>query len=363
MSSLVIRCPKIAAWRGAHSPPRHTHKKLFLAPGHVKASTFAAATAAATVPLGDAGDRHEATHLSALWHMARPINLLPSYLLVLLGAWAAGGRSLLALGHFTVWLMGAVSAAIAMASCVLNDYFDFAAGVDSLNAPTKPLPSGAVPSELALLAGSAAYVTVLLTACFLPDPRMRTVIASSAAVTLLYTPVLKRISFLKNAAVAATIAAAPLAGALAAGAVGRQLHIVAVPCAFLFLAVCYREILMDINDVEGDAANGVKTLPVLLGRHGALGMGVSLLIGCLALVIATAAHGTGLAWVYGGGPAAWEACVRGLGAAVGCAAVARPMVAAVHLWRSGFPSSGVSMAIDETLKTVGLGMILLTAMA
>lgn len=48
---------------------------------------------------------------------------------------------------------------------------------------------------------------------------LRMVIALSAAATLLYTPVLKRLTGVKNATVAAVITASPLAGALAAKAV------------------------------------------------------------------------------------------------------------------------------------------------
>lgn len=43
--------------------------------------------------------------------------------------------------------------------------------------------------------------------------------AFSAAVTLLYTPLFKKLTAIKNATVATVIALAPLAGALAAGAV------------------------------------------------------------------------------------------------------------------------------------------------
>jgi len=294
--------------------------------------------------------------------MARPINLIPSYLLVLLGAWAAGGRSLFALAHVSVWVIAGISSSIALASCVVNDYFDFTTGLDTLNAPNKPLPSGAVASELALAVGAAAYIAVLTIACLLPDPRLRFIIAASAAITLLYTPILKRISFLKNAAVAATIAAAPCAGALASGAVGGHLRVVAGPCAFLFLAVCYREILMDINDVEGDKASGVKTLPVLLGRGSAAGICIGLLVGCLLLVEGAAIQGSGLAWSWKGVPQ-WEAVVRGAGAAAGFSAVIRPIASMVRLWLSGFPSKTVSSAIDESLTTIGFGTILLALMA
>lgn len=50
-------------------------------------------------------------------------------------------------------------------------------------------------------------------------PALRIIIAASAAATLLYTPLLKRVTLVKNVAVAAVIALSPVSGALAAGAV------------------------------------------------------------------------------------------------------------------------------------------------
>jgi 4-hydroxybenzoate polyprenyltransferase len=51
--------------------------------------------------------------------------------------------------------------------------------------------------------------------------RLRSIVAFSAAATLLYTPLFKKLTAIKNATVATVIALAPLAGALAAGAVSR----------------------------------------------------------------------------------------------------------------------------------------------
>ena len=48
---------------------------------------------------------------------------------------------------------------------------------------------------------------------------LRAIIAASAAATLLYTPVLKRLTLIKNVAVASVIALTPLTGALALGQV------------------------------------------------------------------------------------------------------------------------------------------------
>jgi 4-hydroxybenzoate polyprenyltransferase len=288
--------------------------------------------------------------------MARPINFLPSYLLVLVGAWAARSAALLSA---KVFIMGLLSTAIAGASCLINDYFD--ADVDLVNAPAKPLPSGRTSPEHALFFAASSYILVLLAACLLPDAKMRLIVAASVAITLLYSPILKRISLVKNAAVAATIAAAPLTGALAAGAAGSHLHATLVPCGFLFMAVCYREILMDIQDVQGDAEAGFQTFPVLFGRDRALTIGLCLLTICLALIIFTAFHGHGLAWIWRTAPQ-WEPWVRTTFSVGGAAVILRPIAAAVHFWKRGFPENDVGVAIDDTLKTVGIGMILLAAM-
>ncbi len=122
---------------------------------------------------------------------------------------------------------------------------------------------------------------------------LRSIITASAAATLLYTPLLKRLCVVKNACVAAVIAASPVAGAVAAGAVsGIRLCTVSVLgvatvirlltmfsevqhgvalgnmvelAGFTFFGIMHREILMDMNDVDGDRAAGVLTLPVVFG--------------------------------------------------------------------------------------------------
>ena len=255
--------------------------------------------------------------------------------------------------------MGIVSSAIAAASCLINDYFD--SEVDSVNSPMKPLPSGRVSPEHALLLAGGSYIVILMAACFFPSMQLRLIIAASAATTLLYTPILKRISFVKNAAVAATIAGAPLAGALAVGASDGHLRAALAPCGLLFLAVCYREILMDIHDVQGDAAAGVITLPVLLGRKRALVFGLGLLGACTVLMVNTACFGNGMAWAWHDAPA-MEWWIRIMGAGAGCAALLQPMTTGVKLLKKGFPEDDLRDAIDDTLKTVGAGLILMAAM-
>lgn len=148
-------------------------------------------------------------------HVVSGSNILTK--LLVLVAQASTGRSLAVLTSYHVWLVSLLSGGVAVASVVVNDYFDYK--VDAQNAPTKPLPSGAVAPDVALLLSSIIYCAVLITACLMEPSGLRSIIAFSAAVTLLYTPVFKKLTAIKNATVATVIALAPLAGALAAGAV------------------------------------------------------------------------------------------------------------------------------------------------
>jgi hypothetical protein len=82
--------------------------------------------------------------VQAYLDMARLVNVLPSILLVLVGA-ACAAQSVAALAVPRVWAIALASAAISVSSVVVNDYFDFKAGVDVANAPEKPLPRSAAP--------------------------------------------------------------------------------------------------------------------------------------------------------------------------------------------------------------------------
>ena len=75
--------------------------------------------------------------------------------------------------------------------------------------------SGQVTPDGALLLASLIYIAVLCLACLLPSPALRGIVAASSAITVAYTPILKRVTALKNLAVAFIIAASPLSGALA----------------------------------------------------------------------------------------------------------------------------------------------------
>lgn len=294
--------------------------------------------------------------LQGYYQLMRGWNLLPSMALVLLGAWAGAGKTLLVLRHMTVWFMGLASGAVALASCAINDYFDYK--IDAVNDASKPIPSGRIAPDQALLAACLLYIALLALACAVPNAGVRLIIALSSALTVLYTPVFKKQTLVKNCVVATTIAAAPLAGALAAGAGGPGLHAVLGPSAFLWLGIMHREIMMDIQDRRGDGAAGVQTLPVVFGARGALATCLLLLAACAALAAHAALLGGGLAWAWASHPG-WEPAVRCCALCVLGWALSPNLASTLCVLRSRFGRAEVSRAVSVAMSSVGLGTLLL----
>ena len=69
------------------------------------------------------------------------------------------------------------------------------------------------------------------------------------------------------------------------------LRSVAGLCLVLFCGILHREILMDLNDVDGDRDNGVHTVPVVFGKPAALAIAACLAaapVAAAAYMLATA---------------------------------------------------------------------------
>jgi hypothetical protein len=149
----------------------------------------------------------------------------------------------------------------------------------------------------------------------------------------------------------------------------------------------FREILMDMNDLEGDRSSGVWTLPVLLGKPSALICALSFtLVGCAGALLRLLAAPGSLGEVFQGSGAvagssgfpllqqaltrlgvSWDpswgaAVVVGAPVAVLLMAVWKLGRLALGVWRSGFDEKVVGAAVDECLKPVGWGIILLAAL-
>jgi geranylgeranylglycerol-phosphate geranylgeranyltransferase len=205
--------------------------------------------------------------------LMRPGNAVAAGVLTFIGSFVAGGLGTPASALFavlaTVLATGGGNA--------INDYFD--RGIDAINQPDRPIPRGAVSPRaglwfsLALFAG-AVGLTLLL-------PMIAIVIAVVNFTALVaYTELFKGLPGVGNALVAYLTGSTFLYGG---AAVGGDLATVSVLFILAATATMAREIVKDVEDVEGDRKEGLNTLPIAVGERTALAVAVAF-VGVAVLV-------------------------------------------------------------------------------
>ncbi len=209
-----------------------------------------------------------------LIELTRPVNVIAASVLTFIGAFVAGGVIEEPVG------VGAAVAATGLAvgaGNAINDYFD--REIDRINQPDRAIPRGAVSPRGALvfsvvLFGGAVGLAVTL-------PATAIAIAGINLLALVaYTEVFKGLPGVGNALVAYLVGSTFLFGAAAVGAIE--------PAIVLFVlasvATLAREIIKDVEDIEGDREEGLNTLPIAIGERRALVVATVLLV---AAVIAS----------------------------------------------------------------------------
>lgn len=159
---------------------------------------------------------------------------------------------------------------LSAAALIFNDYFDYE--VDRINAPERPLPSGAVtPSEalwlgaMTTLAGLASALALGLAAFLVSIPIW--------LIGFLYNWRYKESGLPGNLMVSVSVAATFWFGALTVGAPW-------MPLVWIFSAIAFfldlgEEIAGDAMDSEGDKKRGSRSIAILKGRAFALRLAVA----------------------------------------------------------------------------------------
>jgi geranylgeranylglycerol-phosphate geranylgeranyltransferase len=201
--------------------------------------------------------------LGGFMRLIRPVNCIMMGFAVLVGAVLAAPQlsSINLLYILFGFLTGFTFCAAAM---VINDYYD--RKIDAINEPQRPIPSGIVkPNDALVFVGALSAVGFVFAGlvsalCFV-------VAAASLAITATYLTVGKRSGLPGNFLVSACVAIPFIYGSITAiGNVGLNVVLFA---SMAFLSNTGREITKGIVDVKGDSAEGVKTLAVRFGEKNA----------------------------------------------------------------------------------------------
>ncbi|MDO8726415.1 MAG: geranylgeranylglycerol-phosphate geranylgeranyltransferase [Candidatus Methanoperedens sp.] len=143
----------------------------------------------------------------------------------------------------------------------INDYFD--AGIDAVNRPDRPIPSGRLKKGSAYKLSILLFASGILTAYFIGTAPF--IIASFNSLLLyFYAFSLKRKVFVGNLSVSYLTGSTFLFGG---AAYGKGIEATYVLFFLSMLATLAREIVKAIEDIEGDKKDGAVTLPIRIGER------------------------------------------------------------------------------------------------
>ena len=186
--------------------------------------------------------------------ITRPVNFAISFLSLIVAGLICNNNQL----NLNI-IFAAVSAAfVGSAGNIINDYFDIE--IDKINRPNRILPS----NKLSLNEAQTEFVVLNIAAVILSffiNNYALLIVIFSITVIFSYSAYFKKIPLLGNIVVSFFTGLAFIYG----GAAVENISAAIIPAVFAFNTNLIRELIKDIEDIKGDAANNVFTYP---SKHG-----------------------------------------------------------------------------------------------
>ena len=185
------------------------------------------------------------------------------------------------LGTLLVFLM-------AGAGNVINDVFDYK--IDAVNKPDRPIPSGRISLKNARIYAGILYsvsaILSLIISYLIHNCLFFVIILCSAVIIYAYSRYFKALPLVGNIVVGGMIGFCFVVGGfiLLCNTKDREIFKVSVYIGLLAaVANVARELVKDMEDVEGDIIGGAKTFPVLYGKKASSMITVLLLAATVAV--------------------------------------------------------------------------------
>jgi 4-hydroxybenzoate polyprenyltransferase len=213
--------------------------------------------------------------------LLRTVNIMPTFLLNFLGGWLIIPSYKLFLNK-TFLLFSIITQLTMMNSMIINDLFDLK--VDLINNKDRPLVTQKVTVKEAMCLYTVLnVVTIYLTNTYFHKTNLSLCIYCANLIVFLYTPLLKKILFIKNITCASIVSSTifltykslvhnsnlnlslniqPLINIHSYNNNANLVHILS---KFLFISSLYIELLLDIKDMDGDKKSNIMTVPNYFG--------------------------------------------------------------------------------------------------
>ncbi len=194
--------------------------------------------------------------LKALLIIIRPVNaLITSAAIIIAGIISAHNA---ALSQAIVFAAAAGFLATG-AGNVINDYFDVE--IDKINRPDRVLPRNLLTPREALIYYTSLNISALLFA-YLTNAAALLITLIAEVMLFFYSYKLKSLPLIGNLTVSALTGLAFIYGGVAVNSLSSSFF----PALFAFLINTAREILKDLEDIEGDKSHNLKTTAIVLGE-------------------------------------------------------------------------------------------------
>lgn len=184
----------------------------------------------------------------------RPGNAIMAVIAIFLMAVISGKFTLEAL------MAGVVVFIVTGAGNSINDYFDHK--IDAINKPERPIPSGRISLKTALIYSIFLFVMGIIIA-FSINLLLGMIAFLSSVLMIFYARDLKTKCLVGNMSISFLTGLCFVFGGIAVGQIVVSIYL----GFFAFLMTMAREIVKDMEDVEGDKIEGAATLPILRGMR------------------------------------------------------------------------------------------------
>ncbi|MFZ5515317.1 MAG: geranylgeranylglycerol-phosphate geranylgeranyltransferase [Candidatus Zhuqueibacterota bacterium] len=202
---------------------------------------------------------HTFTNIGHYFRLCRPVNVLIGMISIFIGAFITG-----TIQPIRAVLFASISGGlIAAAANSINDYFDIA--IDKINKPHRPIAAGHISPTNGFIFSIALFIAGMTFGYFI-NWKAFVVSVSSAIILFLYSARLKGTVLWGNLCVSLVTSLSFIYGGIAV----NRLNLALIPAVFSFFYHLGREIIKDVEDVKGDRADHIKTLPIQYGSKLAL---------------------------------------------------------------------------------------------
>ena len=207
--------------------------------------------------------------------IARPINVIITFLVVIVAILISEKEQT----ELIVIVLASLAAAFtAAAGNIVNDIYDIE--TDRVSHPNRVLVLGIITKKEAAIEYRFLNLIAIIISSFLSTGLLLIVI-TSIIILFFYSYTLKRKPLIGNITVAFLAGLVFIYGGIAAGNPKAAI----IPATFAFLINLIREIVKDVQDIEGDSKLNYKTFPIRFGIDGSKLMVILLSIVLILLTL------------------------------------------------------------------------------